>query len=106
MKSNKFQVGDEVIAISSNHPKIVRGTTYTIQAILFCTDCGDQSVNVGFMEYGRVKCECGNRSSPTPMLWSGSFRFVKAQDVESEIEDAVAVEDYELAYILKEHTKK
>ena len=106
MKIVRYEIGDEVIAISSNDERIVVGKQYTVIDTLFCSKCGCQNINTGLTQrFHRLNCtKCNTATSDNyRKLWTGSFRFVKVDDIESAIDQAVNSENYELAQLLTEH---
>jgi hypothetical protein len=100
----RFKIGDKVIALTNPVGRVqprVKGKIYIVKATKFCSECGDQCINI-FDEYTAPvsKCICNHRMSSNNMWWTNSKLFAHVQDLESEIAEAVAEEDYEFADIL------
>ncbi len=105
--NNKFEVGDEVIALKSNtgngsQPR-TKGDIYIVKAVSYCSINGRQAINVGpTTNRVNLKCDCG-RSHPTDGLhWTFSSLFIKREDLEAKMDEAVEEEDYELASTLRD----
>lgn len=117
MEQNNWKPGDTGICINAgllphqknntNLPPLRLKAEYLVQNVSTC-GCGAVMLDVGFAlpnERG-VNCGCGATTSPaTGIWWIAAQRLVKKQtnkEVEQQIEQAVAEENYELAQQLKE----
>jgi hypothetical protein len=104
---SKFNVGDKVICIVARkdhrgQPREV-GHQYVVQAIKYCSGCGIQAINImGKCDSGYVKsgCICGEINPNKGLWWTASNYFVKVDDIQLAIEEAVKEENYEVADIL------
>jgi len=115
---NNWKPGDIGICINTgklphqkngtNLPPLRLKAEYLVQNVSNC-GCGLIVLDVGFgLTDGKgVNCSCGATTSPaTGIRWIAAERLVKKQtksEIESQIEEAVANENYELA---PELTKK
>jgi hypothetical protein len=88
---------------SLNLPPLRLKAEYLIQNTLTC-GCGAAVLDVGIglpKDSQGVLCGCGGRTSPAKGIhWVAAERFVKKQtrsEIESQIEEAIADENYELA---------
>ena len=107
----KFTIGEDAIALSNpmfgalSQPRI-KGKTYKVLAVQYCTRCGIQSINVAGRtpEFYRplVSCDCGSIQNNEGLWWTNSTEFIKPEDVQQAIEAAVEIEDYEFAQTLSE----
>lgn len=109
MKIIRHNVGDKVIALSNPPTPTsqfrVKGKTYTVQAIMYCIGCGKQLINIGltcdFAYFTRCG-SCNNRQPANGLYWTDSAQFVKPEDIQETISEAVEEENYELAQLLSE----
>lgn len=97
---------------SGNGPALRLNAEYIVNAIKVC-ECGDIELDVGLpldSNSKGIQCICGARSSSkTRIWWCSSIRFVKKQtkeEVEKQLEEAVAQENYELAQELADKLQK
>ena len=104
---NKFKVGDKVIALTNPQSEggqfRVKGQTYTVEAILYCSVCGCQNINIGEKaktDTGFLLCTCGNHQPNNDLGWTDSKYFAPIDNLENIMEEAIANEDYELCQIL------
>lgn len=81
-------------------PSLRLNAEYIVQNIKTC-ECGQITLDVGLSDDNSgVKCKCGAKSSPkSGIWWCASERFVKKQtkSIEEQIEEAIEIENYELA---------
>ncbi len=101
MKIVRHNVGDEVIALTGpkkNGQPRTKGQTYIVKATEYCAKCGDQAVNIGTtISLPATICVCGHNQSNGGLHWTSSKKFVKPQELQAKIEEAVEIEDYETA---------
>ena len=110
----QFSVGDRVIALTNPEDDCcqprVKGGVYNVEAIQYCQKCGKQAINIGeiashdeFVHPEHVECECGGVTIDDGRLfYTDSELFVKVEDLEIELNEAVHNENYELASILRD----
>jgi hypothetical protein len=101
----RFKIGEPVIALTNppdaTHQPRVKGQQYIVQAIDYCAKCGSQSINIGYKAIlCNSICPCGHRQPNGGLRFSDSKHFSRPQELELEIENAIEVEDYELAHEL------
>jgi hypothetical protein len=106
----KFTIGDKVIALSSsvnNEQLRVKGNSYIVNAVGYCSGCGSQIINVsGETKIQSGKCACGNIQASKGLWWTNSIHFIKADDnsISEAIKEAIETENYELASTLRDLT--
>ncbi len=106
----RFAIGDKVVCVNAEpmpntHTQpLTKGETYTVIDFMYCTACGEQSIRIGnYPTYDRsILCLQDHEMDSEGWLWSGSRRFIKANEVERELEKALEEEDYELAILLRD----
>lgn len=108
MSQINWKPGDIAICINvdcltgqtGNLPPLRLKAEYIVQKIRTC-ECGTVTLDVGLPSDSGVKCKCGAKASPlTGIWWCNAVRFTKKltnKEVEEQIEEAVAQENYELA---------
>ena len=108
----RFEIGDKVVAL--NNPENyfsqnrIKGHTYLVKDVLYCSKCGGQNINIGpkaKSNSGLLGCFCGHKNSNRGLGWTSSRYFAKVDDLADAIEAAVAEEDYETAAILRDINK-
>jgi hypothetical protein len=110
----RFKIGDKVVSLTNptregSQPR-VKGKTYNVQAVQYCSGCGVQVINLGYrlpnntMRYS--DCICGKEIFNEGLFWTLSKFFARADDLESAIEEAVENEDYETAATLRDLNKE
>ena len=120
MSNNNWKPGDIGICVytgklphqtdTKNLPPLRLKAEYLIQNVSTC-GCGAVMLDVGFglPTSKGVNCGCGATTSPaTGIRWVSAERLVKKQtksEIESQIEEAVADENYELAQELTNKLK-
>jgi hypothetical protein len=103
----RFKIGDKVVALTNpksefGQPRI-KGNTYVVNAIMYCSGCGEQEINIGSSNpKNTTKCTCGELMLSKGLKWTHSHLFTKINDLDSAIEEAVENEDYEMAAILRD----
>jgi protein-arginine kinase activator protein McsA len=103
----RFKIGDKVIALNNppdnNCQPRVKGNTYIVEAIMYCSGCGEQQINIGSSSSkNNMKCTCGEVVLNKGLKWTHSYLFTKINDLDIAIEEAVENEDYEMAVILRD----
>lgn len=109
---SNFKKGDKVIALS-NPPELrtqprQKGNVYFVEAILYCSDCGSQMINIGpKVDDGvtEVNCaSCNTEQNNRGLMWTISSQFRKADEegIQAAIEECLENEDYEGAAILRD----
>jgi hypothetical protein len=105
---NKIIEGEEVIALSNsveNEQLRVKGNLYVVNAIGYCSGCGEQIINIsGESKIKEGKCTCGNIQPSKGLWWTKSRHFVKSEEssIKKALEEALELEDYELAITLRD----
>lgn len=110
MKSNKFKVGDEVVALTSKSCKYnprEAGKKYKVYAVHNCLSCGEELVCVNKNDLPRVmsiKCStCGNTDFTSNKGWTKASHFtMSTQNLHVELQLAIEREDYEYAAQLRD----
>lgn len=119
MSNINWKPGDIAICISAGHlegqkgnpPPVRLKAEYLVQDVRTC-ECKCITLDVGLSNgTGKgVECGCGAKSSPTSGIWwCHSLRFTKKltnTEVEEQIEEALAQENYELAQELTNQLPK
>ena len=101
-------IGDIVIALTNpKSPKSqmrVKGNEYVVQDVSYCSKCGRQSINIGTstVTNNKVGCRCGTFRNNLGLAWTKSYHFVKREDFEQELAEALEEENYELASLLRD----
>ncbi len=98
----QFKVGERVIALDScpetdpsRQPR-VKGKIYTVKAVLYCSGCGSQKINIGYHSLstsGQLRCDCGKRGDAEGLKWTNSVHFAKLDNIDKLIEEAVENEN-------------
>jgi hypothetical protein len=113
----RFKIGDRVVSLTNpategSQPR-VKGKTYSVQAVQYCSGCGVQVINIGYrlpnnaMIYSDYSdCVCGKEVFNEGLFWTLSKFFAKVDDLETAIEEAVQNEDYETAATLRDLNKE
>lgn len=115
----RFKIGDKVVALTNplsegSQPR-VKGKTYNVQAVRYCSGCGVQVINLGYhlpipnnhIQYSEYSdCVCGKEALNEGLFWTLSKYFAKVDDLETAIEEAVQNEDYETAAVLRDLNKE
>lgn len=118
-KRNQVKAGDFVRCIddrdwnnSAQSLKLVYGKNYKVLMVVRCPDCGAVSYDIGCkFDDNRISTMC-KRNHKMPLQGTrlaGDFRFERLiddeafteEDIKKEIEEAVAMENFELAQIYK-----
>jgi hypothetical protein len=115
----RFKIGDKVVSLTNpategSQPR-VKGKTYNVKAVQYCSGCGAQVINLGYhlpipnstIRYSDYSdCVCGKEVLNEGLFWTLSKFFARADDLESAIEEAVENEDYETAATLRDLNKE
>lgn len=116
-KNQRFSVGDRVIALTDPaepypycQPRNM-GQEYTVEAIIYCSKCGIQSINIGpvvdkWFDVAIGDCDCGHELNAGMIYWTYSYLFAPVQELDKLIEELLKVEDYETATIIRDFQKK
>ena len=104
---HRYRIGQKVIGLNSN-PVVprVKGKVYTIDSVLFCSECGKQFLNFGkradnsFENFGI--CTCGAKIDTKNRVWTSSKHYAPIDNIELQIEKAIEEENYELAASLRD----
>lgn len=107
----KHNINDRVLALT-NPPNDkaqfrIKGQVYVVKAIMYCSTCGIQSINIGELStrpVPNVNCACGSTNLNKGLGWTDSKYFAKMDEasIAEVIEQAVKDEDYELATVLRD----
>jgi len=107
---SKFKVGDKVIALVTTlkpgfSQNLIKGKIYVIQKIKYCSECGEQSINIGENEERKsIRCKnCGSSFESKGYAYSSSKRFVLLDEIDELVEECINNEDYEMLIELKKH---
>lgn len=99
-----FSIGNKVIALKNGeYQKVVKGKQYVVQDVSYCTHCGEQRINVLNEPFnGNIICShgCGRKQPSHGFKVTSSKFFIKVEEIEDKIKEAVECEDYELAHLL------
>jgi hypothetical protein len=109
----RFKIGDEVVALNNPKNKYgqprIKGDTYIVKAIMYCSGCGKQVINLGaslpdkLSDY--LECTCGKLTNNERLYWTNSEYFAKLDELEEALEEALENEDYDTAIILRDLKK-
>lgn len=103
-----FKPGEEVISlINQPNPKgqlLKKGARYVVNKSRFCPIDGHQSINVDGRgaPYPAYTCNCGHHHETKGWLSSDSKHFIRPEDLQASIEEAIEHEEYEKVLELKE----
>jgi hypothetical protein len=109
----RFKIGDKVVSLTNpategSQPR-VKGKTYNVKAIQYCSGCGEQVINLGYHLPDDVSnysdCNCGKEVFNEGLYWTLSKYFARVDDLDTAIEEAVQNEDYETAATLRDLNK-
>jgi len=110
----KHKIGDKIIALESSdstcaHPRI-KGNIYTVSEILTCSECGTQYISAGYKTtlFDGECTNCNSIQETRGFKWTPSIHFVNINDSEQikfALKEAVEVEDYNFAIILRDINK-
>ena len=109
----RFKIGNKVVSLTNpanegSQPR-VKGKTYNVKAIQYCSGCGEQVINLGYRLPNDVSeysdCNCGKQVFNEGLFWTMSKFFAKVDDLDSALESALENEDYELAVMLRDLNK-
>jgi hypothetical protein len=110
---SKFKTGDIVIAITSKVCKInprEEGEAYKVRGVMKCPSCSDEYVCITDETFRpkTIKCaECGFDQVKSNHPWTSVIHFrLQGANLEEQIKDALAVENYELAAQLRDQLNK
>jgi hypothetical protein len=109
-KNIRHKIGDRVVALT-NPPSDrsqfrVKGQIYKVVDVSYCSKCGNQTINIGQQtNCVNFECDCGFTSPTNGLHWTNSYLFVKVDDIEDTLTEAINNEDYELASILRDVEK-
>lgn len=104
----EFKIGDKVIALTNpadwNCQQRKKGQIYSVEAVLYCSNCGHQRINIGGKangNTGNVVCaDCGNAQSHNSLGWTHSKFFAKVDEIGDLLNKALEEENYELCSVL------
>lgn len=106
----RFEIGEVVIALTNPRSERcqprTKGSTYVVCAIQYCSKCGTQLINIGPKARINISgigvCSCGSYMQHEGLCWTKSDLFARPQELQAEIQEAVAVENYEKAHELQQ----
>ena len=110
-KNIRHNIGDKVVALDNtpneNAQFRVKGNVYIVQDISYCRKCGQQTINIGQTTTNKhTNCyECKTDSESYNKFWTLSYKFIKVDDIEEILTEAINNEDYELASTLRDVNK-
>lgn len=108
----RFKIGDKVVSLTNpssegSQPR-VKGKVYKVQAIQYCSGCGEQVINIGYRLPNNAMysdCNCGKEVFNEGLFWTLSKYFARVDNLATAIEEAVQNEDYETAATLRDLNK-
>lgn len=96
MNNENWSIGDIAICIDDTSWKdgysmpVKKFEEYRVQGIDGSCSCGRVALDLGFRgSIWQCQCICGNLSAFTQIWWLNSTRFIKKQDLTSQIEKAL-----------------
>lgn len=104
----RHNIGDKVIALNDSPNEFcqfrVKGNIYTVLDTHYCSKCGIQSINIGTQLSGDFTAcyDCKHAYDSENKKWTISRLFVKVDDIEELLTEAISNEDYELASTLRD----
>jgi hypothetical protein len=110
-KNIRHYIGDKVVALTNPATDIsqfrVKGQIYEVMDAAYCPKCGKQAINIGQKtSLTKTICNtCGTLRDNYGLYWTGSELFVKVDDIEELLTEAINDEDYELASTLRDLKK-
>lgn len=112
--NQEFQIGEKVISLSNNKGKFSqprkKGAMYTITQKMYCNITGIQLVNIDSTPNqggsNRIKCTCGNTHGAWGLAWTLSDQFIRPENLDERLAQAVEEEDYETAATLRDVGEK
>lgn len=106
-----FKIGDEVIALTNPknnrcQPR-VKGNKYIVKDTLYCSKCGQQRINLGektgdWLSNTLICTECKTKQHTENLYWTKSSLFIKPQELQATLEQALKEENFELACTLRD----
>jgi len=102
MENNHFNTGEHIVALQT-YEELVKGATYTVAGISYCSHCGCQNVILELIDKGfnAMGCtECGKTSMHTVNVGARRYkssRFTRLTDAKQLEAISVALENYEEA---------
>ena len=108
----RFNIGEKVIALET-FPETAywqstnKGETYIVLSATYCPKCGEQCINVKNQEAPphktNILCKCNNSYQMVDRYkLTASIFFVRLEDKEELLENALVEEDYEFATKLRD----
>jgi len=111
MEIETHKRGDVVVALKStmriNTQPRIKGKIYTVENVCNCPNCGCQYVNFGYKTTvieGHCT-ECDTSMNPRNLKWTPSKYYININHVQKALKEALEVEDYPLAVILRDVKK-
>ena len=106
----RFNINDKVVALVSSQKDIndvqvlVKGKVYLVTDIKYCSRCGEQHVNIdnSTCSYFDYICDCGEYVLSKGLGYTEAEYFCKVDDIDLEIEEALMIEDYDKAILLRD----
>jgi hypothetical protein len=104
---SEFNIGDKAIALSTatrpNQPR-QKGRMYTVTGIYYCPTKGHQLINIDHTKSTRrtMRCGCGKiHNTEDNLSYTYADRFVKPEELDQRLEEAVEAEDYDTAITIR-----
>ena len=111
-----WKIGDIAICINNsdlaphlkgNSPPLVKNAEYQVLDVHECANCGAVSLDVGLIAHIPTWfCLCGTNVNSGGHWFCCAKRFIKKQDLQTELDLAVANEEYEKAEEINTLIKK
>jgi len=78
-----FSIGEKVVALIHRPDSLcqdrIKGKTYIVLAIRYCSACGNQTINIGTskpsINSGTVTCRCGASNLNNGLSWTRADNF-------------------------------
>jgi hypothetical protein len=107
---NRFNRGDCVIALTnpldSSCQYRIKGNTYKVHDVLYCSNCGEQSINIEHpakdIDLSWIKCDCEHLQPSNGKGWTYSRHFFKPEDADKLLQQAIEIEDYDTAIFIRD----
>lgn len=101
-----FKVGEKVIALTNPSSELgqprKKGRLYKVNAVMYCSGCGNQVINIGVKSnITSTKCGCNNSQPTNGLWWTNSQHFVRPEEISEAITHFAEKEEFEICGVLK-----
>lgn len=112
----EFTVGEKVIALSTatiadGYQPRIKGKEYIVTSLYYCPNTGVQKININNYtyeesSYNLTGCKCGqSHVIYSSVVFSSAEHFARREDLQNELAEAIANEDYDKAILIRDLDK-